>query len=102
MLQLLLAEPYLVDEWPVEDTVTRSGEGADGELRLVWRAQLANDHRFKPDIELPGNLRGDDHPTAGETNDHYVVRGEPSHAGADFRRQLTAGINAIPEALGCW
>ena len=86
------AQHVLVDE---RDAVL--GDGADGQLRLVRRAELADEQHVQRRRERARHLRRDRHAAAGEAEDDDVgavgVGGEPGG-------QRAPGLEAIGEAHG--
>jgi hypothetical protein len=93
LLQVILGDAEPPDDLLVEDADAPGGDGADAELGLARRPQLARDEDVQRRVEGPRYLVPYGDPSAREGEDHGAlvpVRGEPLC-------QPPAGVLPVPE-----
>lgn len=70
---LHLGDPELGDERLVQNFVTSRSDGADGELRLIRRAELADDENIERRVQRLRDLEADRHTAAREGEDQRIA-----------------------------
>ena len=76
------------------DLVTDGGDGAHRQLRLPWHAELAHDQHIEPRAQCFGDLRGDRHPAARQSEHDHIVA---ARVLTEQRRQRPAGSGPVGE-----
>jgi hypothetical protein len=97
LVEIFLRDAKVADEGGVEDFNTAGSDGADGKLRLLGRAELANHPDVERSVEGAGDLIGHGNTAARQGEDEEIgMAGE----GGEALGEKLSGVGAVVEVHG--